>query len=29
MTGSDNGGPLNHGTNAPYRGGKWTFFEGG
>ena len=27
---SDNGGPLNHGTNGPKsRGGKWTFWEGG
>eukprot|EP00045_Choanoeca_perplexa_P015298 m.190352 g.190352 ORF g.190352 m.190352 type:complete len:575 (-) comp16939_c0_seq1:63-1787(-) len=26
---SDNGGPLDHCTNAPLRGGKHTFFEGG
>ena len=26
---SDNGGPLDHATNAPLRGGKHTFFEGG
>ena len=26
---SDNGGPLDHSTNAPLRGGKHTFFEGG
>eukprot|EP01047_Picozoa_sp_COSAG01_P002308 COSAG01_NODE_60_length_29981_cov_23.262533_33_plen_404_part_00 len=26
---SDNGGPLDHATNAPLRGGKHTFWEGG
>jgi len=26
---SDNGGPLEHATNAPLRGGKHTFFDGG
>lgn len=26
---ADNGGPLDHCTNAPLRGGKHTFFEGG
>ena len=26
---SDNGGPLDHCTNEPLRGGKHTFFEGG
>ena len=26
---SDNGGPLEHSTNAPLRGGKHTFFDGG
>ena len=26
---SDNGGPLDHATNHPLRGGKHTFFEGG
>ena len=26
---SDNGGPLDHTTNAPLRGGKHTFWEGG
>ena len=26
---SDNGGPLDHCTNAPLRGGKHTFYEGG
>eukprot|EP00051_Salpingoeca_urceolata_P027960 m.484210 g.484210 ORF g.484210 m.484210 type:complete len:546 (+) comp23251_c0_seq1:88-1725(+) len=26
---SDNGGPLDHSTNAPFRGGKHTFWEGG
>ena len=26
---SDNGGPLDHTTNFPLRGGKHTFFEGG
>ena len=26
---SDNGGPLEHSTNAPLRGGKHTFYEGG
>ena len=26
---SDNGGPLDHSTNTPLRGGKHTFFEGG
>lgn len=26
---SDNGGPLDHSTNAPYRGGKGTWYEGG
>lgn len=26
---SDNGGPLDHCTNYPLRGGKHTFFEGG
>ena len=26
---SDNGGPLDHTTNSPLRGGKHTFFEGG
>jgi len=26
---SDNGGPLEHATNAPLRGGKHTFYEGG
>jgi arylsulfatase A-like enzyme len=26
---SDNGGPLDHSTNAPLRGGKHTFWEGG
>ena len=26
---SDNGGPLDHCTNMPLRGGKHTFFEGG
>eukprot|EP00730_Choanoeca_flexa_P008071 TRINITY_DN12435_c0_g2_i1.p2 TRINITY_DN12435_c0_g2~~TRINITY_DN12435_c0_g2_i1.p2 ORF type:complete len:543 (+),score=100.69 TRINITY_DN12435_c0_g2_i1:106-1629(+) len=26
---SDNGGPLDHCTNYPYRGGKHTFWEGG
>ena len=26
---SDNGGPLDHANNAPFRGGKHTFWEGG
>ena len=26
---SDNGGPLDHATNAPLRGGKHTMWEGG
>ena len=26
---TDNGGPTSHACNAPYRGGKFTFWEGG
>ena len=26
---ADNGGPLPHSTNAPYRGGKHTLWDGG